>query len=79
MGSTKFTNITAERGRIGVGFFILLFLPPPPLISHRPPFPPDTELKNTSCLLSEAGVVELNVEKMPSWRDPSASCPVQAA
>lgn len=38
-----------------------------------------TEDKNTSCSLSEAGVVELNVEEMFSWRDSAVSCHTQAA
>lgn len=45
------------------------------------PSPPhiDTGDEKGSCLLSEAGVVGLNGEKMSSWKNPSTSCPDPSA
>lgn len=48
-----------------------IYSPSPPLV--------DTGDEKASCLLSEAGVVGLNREKMSSWKIPSASCPGQTA
>lgn len=39
----------------------------------------DTGDEKGSCLLSEAGAVGLNGEKMSSWKNPSTSCPGQSA
>ena len=39
----------------------------------------DTGDEKGSCLLSEAGVVGLNGEKMSSWTNPSTSCPGPSA
>lgn len=49
----------------------LIYTPSPPHI--------DTGDEKGSCLLSEAGVVGLNGEKMSSWKNPSTSCPRQCA